>query len=153
MWQRTGDPLGSTAMPDEDRFFAMVDVGDCWEWTGFKELGYGRVGRNSRGGWAHRHAYEMLVGPIPSGMQIDHLCRNRGCVNPDHMEVVTLVENVMRGEGPSAKNARKTHCKRGHPFDEENTKVRANGSRRCLACVRIYDQRKKLPPEVTVRDL
>lgn len=81
----------------------------------------------------HRIAYELAVGPIPVGLVIDHLCRNHSCINPEHLEPVTNVENVMRGESAWARNARKTHCKRGHEFTDENT-IRRNGTRSCRQC-------------------
>jgi hypothetical protein len=91
---------------------------------------------------AHRFAWELLRGAIPDGLTLDHLCRNRRCVNPDHLEPVTAVENTMRGQAPHAINARKTHCLRGHAFDEENTYVRSDGARICRACVRARNTRK-----------
>ena len=85
--------------------------------------------------WAkvERVAYEMVVGPIPDGLQIDHLCRVRNCVNPDHLEPVTPRENTMRGYSIQAQNARKTHCIHGHPF-EGNTYARPDGNRECAVC-------------------
>ena len=82
---------------------------------------------------AHRMIYELLVGPIPDGLEIDHLCRNRGCVNPGHMEPVTHRENLMRGDTVAAANPAKTHCIRGHPYDDENT-YRYGSHRYCRAC-------------------
>ena len=127
-----------------DRFWANVNVdGVCWEWDQTKlneTTGYGVFGADGRSTSAHRYAWEILVGEIPSGKQLDHLCRNRGCVNPDHMEPVTIEENVLRGYGITAQNARKTHCVRGHEFNESNTRYRtgANGKtwRKCRACAR-----------------
>lgn len=102
-----------------DRFWAKVDVSHplgCWEWTGaVSDLGYGRCNEHVHGtGYAHRAAYEALIGAIPDGKTLDHLCRNRRCVNPDHLEPVTQGENVLRGYSPAGANARKTTCLRGH---------------------------------------
>jgi hypothetical protein len=125
-----------------DARWSPTDDG-CWRWTGEinRVHGYGYFNKKI----AHRLAYELLIGPIPEGMVIDHLCRNRWCVNPDHMEPVTSGENVLRGEGPSAKAARKQECDHGHPFTPENTKflTRADGRkyRRCRTCARIRQAR------------
>lgn len=109
----------------EKLFWAKVKKGNrsgCWLWTAYKtKLGYGRFFDGTRQINAHRWAYLIRVGGIPDGFVIDHLCRNPGCVNPKHLEAVTQGENVRRGESAHAKNWRKTHCKRGHEFTEENT--------------------------------
>jgi hypothetical protein len=89
--------------------------------------------------YAHRFAYSVLVGPIPDGLQIDHLCRNEMCVNPEHLEPVTQRINMLRGTGPQAVNAQKTHCPKGHPLSGNNVyahTVRATGTpgRRCRTC-------------------
>lgn len=123
----------------EERFWAKVQpTGFCWEWTASKAHGYGYF----NGSRAHRFAYELLVGPIPDGLVIDHLCRNRGCVNPDHLEPVTQRENTMRGYSFSRLHARKTHCIRGHEFTPENTKTRSNGARICRECMRLHALRQ-----------
>lgn len=84
---------------------------------------------------AHRIAYELVNGPIPEGLEIDHLCRNRLCVRPDHLEAVTTQENLRRGNGASARNARKDRCSQGHEFDETNTYWRPDGKGRdCRTC-------------------
>jgi len=122
------------------------DLGPCWTWTGYTSgFGYGRVKLRSgaqRTANAHRVFYECLVGPIPDGLQLDHLCRVRNCVNPDHLEPVTQRENVLRGVGLSAVNARKTHCSQGHPLSGDNLKIEVSGRRRCLACRREVDRRR-----------
>lgn len=110
----------------EARFWVKVTkTDDCWLWTGAKhELGYGRFRLDAKAKLtvpSHRYAYTLLVGPIPEGMVLDHLCRNPSCVNPSHLEPVTQGENVLRGESIMANNARKTHCKYGHEFTPENT--------------------------------
>lgn len=133
---------------DRARFWSKVQRGDgCWQWTdapsaaGYGYFGYG--GRNGTKVPAHRIAYELAVGPIPLGKQIDHLCRNRRCVNPAHLEAVTQRQNLLRGLGSSALNARKTRCKRGHPFDDENTYMDRAGRRQCRACRRLHAQRRR----------
>lgn len=115
------------------RFWEKVDAsGDCWEWTAAKNLqGYGKMKLPGGFQQAHRLSYELLVGPIPDGLVIDHLCRNRACVNPDHMEPVTMRENWSRGFSPSAKISRTNHCRCGHEYDRIY-----NGKRRCSACDR-----------------
>lgn len=135
------------ALPPEVRFWRQVDAksgGTCWMWMGgLTHDGYGRFRSGPTGApmtGAHRFAYEQLVGPIPEGLVIDHVCRTRACVNPGHMEVVTPGENTLRGESIQAKNARKTHCIRGHEFTPENTIVRSRG-RGCRACFQLYPSR------------
>lgn len=91
--------------------------GDCWEWTAAKSNGYGILTVDKVGRYAHRFMYEQLVGTIPDGLQIDHLCRNRACCNPDHLEPVTPAENTRRAGG----NGAITHCPKGHPYDADNT--------------------------------
>lgn len=113
------------------------DPSGCWSWTGqINRGGYGHIGlRRLQGQHAHRVIYELTYGPIPDGLHIDHLCRNRACVNPDHLEAVTNHENMLRGISRPAVNARKTQCKRGHPFDEANT-YRHRGTRHCRTCAK-----------------
>jgi hypothetical protein len=124
------------------RFWSKVVVPDqqslCWNWAStLTSTGYGRasIGTGKREYRAHRIAYELLVGPIPDGHHIDHLCRNRRCVNPAHMQPVAPRVNVLRGVGITAQNAAKTHCKRGHEFTVANTCV-SNGQRICRTCKR-----------------
>ena len=128
------------SIPSADRFWSRVDKsGDCWLWTGSLWDGYGRCYFAGRSDFAHRVSYRLLVGPIPTGKQLDHLCRNRACVNPAHLEPVLGRINILRGESPTAINARKTHCSKGHPFTAENTWWRRDEphSRRCRECHRL----------------
>lgn len=111
----------------------------CWEWTASgRPRGYGQF-FPTRGQpvYAHRYAYELLVAPIPPGMTLDHRCENPACVNPDHLEMVTRGVNALRGTGPAALAARRTHCQRGHPFDTANTRIGRDGSRVCRECQRL----------------
>jgi hypothetical protein len=134
--------------PTVERFLERIggetDTG-CWPWTGSVDThGYGHFAVNGRTTRAHRFSYEHFVGPIPEGLTLDHLCRNRPCVNPAHLEPVTNAENVRRGNATSAINARKTHCIHGHPFDEENTYIApGNGMRTCRTCKREDNRRRK----------
>lgn len=129
---------GREARPLAERFWEKVDRSAgpdaCWPWTSATQPnGYGYFMCDGDR-YAHRLAYTLAVGPIPAGLQIDHLCRNRGCVNPAHLEPVTPRENVIRGVGPSARNAKKTHCQNGHEFTEENTYRDKRGHRLCRIC-------------------
>lgn len=120
---------------------ARIDFGGpCWEWTGATDprSGYGQVLRRlSSGGrrtaTAHRWMYEVLVADVPADRVVDHLCRNRRCVNPDHLEPVSYRENIMRGALGIAGRPKKTHCLRGHPRTPENV---ATPSRNCKECMR-----------------
>lgn len=116
----------------------------CWLWIGaLRPTGYGVFNEGGKRYPAHRWGYESLVGQIPKGLQIDHLCRVRSCVNPDHLEPVTQRENILRGNGIAAINARKTHCKRGHPLTAGNVYLSAK-RRQCRQCtIELGRQRKK----------
>lgn len=132
----------------ESRFWSKVDkngpvpairpdLGSCWVWTKALNKGYGAFGdghKKVRG--SHIVAYELLIGQVPDGLELDHLCRNHACVNPSHLEPVTHRENTMRGLNMTAIEAVVTHCPQGHPYDEANTTIRG-GKRFCRECARI----------------
>lgn len=154
-WNTSGHPLGLARVREYDlaRFWAKVDkagpvppsrpdLGPCWIWNGNlsttgHRAGYGRflIGPQ-RYAPAHRYAYELVVGEIPDGLVIDHLCSVKSCVNPAHLEPVTRAENTRRA--PKA-NALKTHCPQGHPYDEANTYT-SGGGRLCRACRQIRNR-------------
>lgn len=135
--------FGTPKLTDNEVFAKYVDktssiVTGCWIWTGSKSRdGYGRV---RRGEVASRWVYQILRGEIREGLELDHLCKNRICVNPDHLEPVTHKENILRGDGFAPKHKLKTHCSKGHEFTEENTYLRGkkgDGGRWCRECGRI----------------
>jgi len=111
--------------------------------------GYGTIYANGASRLAHRVAYELVVGPIPDGLHIDHLCRRPICVNPAHLEAVTQRENTRRGNGATARNGRKTHCPAGHEYTDGNTYLARTGRRTCRSCtlarVKAYRDRKAKP--------
>jgi hypothetical protein len=120
-------------------------LGRCWTWTSALDFGGYPIlwigdGKSVR---AHRFAYELLVRPIPSGLTIDHLCRNRRCVNPAHMDPCTAGENAKRSPlAPYNARAASTHCKRGHEFNEKNTMIH-HGRRECRACHAMHERRRR----------
>lgn len=143
--ERLRDPWRKWDWP---RFWEKVDYSAaCWTWKGgINSNGYGSTWMDGKHEQAHRVAYEFMVGPLPDGLQIDHLCRNRACVNPAHMEPVTSRENTLRGTSVPGTNARKTRCVHGHPFDDENTLIAKDGRRQCRACHnrRSVERRERL---------
>ena len=146
-WRLNGDPLFVKQIrgDDEKRFWSHVDRrgdAECWPWTAsLNGHGYGQISINGRPTAAYRWAYEHFVGPVPEGYEVDHV-RGNGCVRKDcvnflqHLEAVTHAENILRSDAPTAINARKTHCIRGHEFTEANTYRRPDGNRNCRACGR-----------------
>ena len=121
-----------------ERFMRFVEINDDghWIWTGRGGGPYGQFSVADRNLSAHRVAYELFVGPIPEGLEIDHGCKLTRCVNPEHLEPVTKRENVHRSGNPAGLNARKTHCQYGHRFSAKNTATTKRGTRRCRACAR-----------------
>lgn len=156
-WNHPISPIhGRRRTTDEQRFWAKVNRTDsCWLWTGSLSNGYGNCRFRGRTRGAHQVAYELRVGPVPDGLQLDHLCRVRACVNPAHLEAVTQQVNIFRGASPVAANAAKTHCANGHEFTPENTHHRAEGGRRCLTCqraaMRRFKEGVKADPEARAR--
>ena len=148
--------IGRPPKPPVELFWAKVNQDGplwngtpCWLWTGKLEHGYGRLHLRSGRPGAHRFAYELLVGPIPENLQIDHLCRNRACVNPAHLEPVTSRTNTLRGTGPTAQFARLDRCRLGHPFDLFNTYVKPDGARICRICRREWKRRQREQQRIT----
>lgn len=129
-----------------DRFWSKIDKQQdgCWEWPGARiKGGYGQTWNGKRVIPAHRFAYESVNGLIEEGKVLDHRCRNRACVRPDHLEPVTHKTNILRGEGIAAKNAMKTHCVHGHLFDDRNTRYHKMG-RTCRTCDNTRTRLRKL---------
>lgn len=128
-----------------DRLFShVVEVGGCWWWTGqLTDDGYGRI--KIKGGLygAHRIAYMALVSEIPTGLELDHLCRIRHCVNPYHLEPVTQRVNTLRGDTFGRRQISQTHCKRGHELAGDNLRPRTDRHRECLPCKRERDRQRR----------
>lgn len=127
-----------------------VAPGSCWEWMAAKTSGgYGQFWSKPALVVSHRYAYELLIGPIPEGLQLDHLCRNRACINPQHLEPVTQQVNILRGFSVATTNRLKTHCPHGHQYTSENTYIHPrNNGRICRACARrrsraVYQRKKE----------
>lgn len=150
-WERNGSPYvgGNISRDDPMTFWGRVEirVDGCWLWKGRTNRGYGRFILDGIQVLAHRFAYELLIGPIPEGLVIDHLCRNPTCVRPDHMDPTTRVKNWRKGyddlaavgalRRKSGGSFIQTHCKRGHPFNAENTHIaKKSGQRVCRVCCR-----------------
>ena len=132
----------------ETRFWSKVSIreGACWKWNGTHDKkGYGVFWNSNKLVMAHRYAYELLIGEIPNGKEIDHLCRNPNCVNPKHLEPVPHIVNVRRGKiGTAHFNSFKTHCPHGHPYTKENTymyrKATGRQGRMCRVCLHRREQ-------------
>ncbi len=155
-WKATGDPLltkgtphGLTPMERFMRFVAVDPESGCWMWTGASREGryaaFSPEGRRGSLRAAHLWIYEQTVGPVPEGMLLDHFeCTRTMCVNPEHVRPVTARENSLRSDtSPAALNRAKTHCEHGHPFDEANTRVLADGERRCRKCAYEITKRQR----------
>ena len=136
-----------TYKPILERLVQRMEVTEdgCWNYTaGLSTAGYGYMSANGSRQYTHRIAYELLVGEIPDGLELDHLCRNPACFNPDHLEPVTHMVNQHRGNSPWGKNARKTHCIHGHEFTPENTYLRKDKkARQCETCRRERAARRR----------
>ena len=158
-WYKHGDPLAvvGNSKPLEDRLQRMIDrdsLPGCWLWTGsINADGYGHVRVDQRTLGAHRASYELWIGPIPAGFQLDHVCHtvdkhcsggngclHRRCVNPAHLEPVTNHENLLRGRWPGS---RKTHCPYGHEYTTENTYIGPRGEQDCRTCRRLRMREKR----------
>lgn len=151
-------PVPRTSATFAERVFSYIDFsGDCWEWTGTKDDGYGVIGRGGRGTGtmpAHCAVWSLLVGAIPDGMHYDHLCRNHGCVFPGHGEIVTPEENKRRGYGIAVLYAKRTVCNFGHPLDGRRRDSKSGKIiRYCKTCARekslkrYYDLKAARPPQ------
>lgn len=140
LWRSVYDPTTENTVPGTPT--------GCIVWNGsFDEGGYGKISVDNKMRFTHRIAYELFAGEVPEGLVLDHLCRNRACFNPGHLEPVTSAENNLRGVGFMAVHARKTHCPKNHPYDESNTWIKY-GARRCKACKseenRLYREKQKV---------
>jgi len=126
------------------KFWSMVDVGkpeECWPWTGKLYNGYGFFALLGKSRGAHRASFTIAHGAIPDGMWVDHVCRNRACVNPAHLRAVTPKTNALENNiGLTAQNAVKTHCDKGHKLAGENLRIEKRGWRLCVICQRAHNR-------------
>lgn len=148
-------------MPLEERYQYMVaiqeDTDSCWLWKGKhrKPRQYPAFKIDGKHIQVHRWTYEHFVGPVPEGLLVDHLCNNNNCLNPWHLEPKTSLANTMRGSTPARRNAERTHCIHGHPFDEANTRYRKSYTserlhRWCATCNLIHSREMKAKRRVSV---
>jgi len=141
----TDTPLRLRGAPLDVRIRAgsKQDANGCWIWQNGRNVkGYGTMGVGQKHKLAHRVSYEVVNGKIPDGLVMDHLCRNPSCVNPAHLEAVTSRENALRGIGPTAINAKKTHCNRGHPLSGDNLYRYPSGGRQCRTCIAMHRHKR-----------
>jgi hypothetical protein len=139
-------PIPKLTEEQRQRFWSRVEVPNqpscCWEWTGaLTDRGYAEVSLDGLVFKSHRVAYSDLIESVPTDKMIDHLCRNRKCVNPDHLQIASDKMNVRTGFSPSGVHARKTHCPQGHPYDNVNTYWWNGTNRQCKTCKREHDKR------------
>lgn len=146
--------MANSTLPVMERFMNSISPepnSGCWLWTAAiaNPQGYGRIGKDGKDNYAHRVSYELFVGPIPDGLQLDHLCRMRSCVNPQHLEPVTRQVNIRRGNN-GGHNKIKTHCPKGHPYSGDNLYISCvgrkgapNGSRICRTCHAMYTVKRR----------
>ncbi len=131
----------------DERFSSHYQIdpdSGCWLWdNALLGGGYGQFSIDGRPVYAHRFSYIRTYGAIPDGLQLDHLCRTRHCVNPAHLEAVTCRENLLRGETLAAKHAAATHCPHGHAYDDTNTYRDPRGYRQCRKCHVASTQRQR----------
>lgn len=150
MTDRSAAQRNASARQWKERFWRKVEPlpwSGCWIWTGATSGGYGHVRLLGELKMAHRLSYEMDKGPIPLGLELDHLCRVPCCVNPAHLEPVTTAENTRRGrlaEVTRARYARITHCPHGHAYAGNNLGISPNGTRYCRTCQRDYQRRRRI---------
>jgi hypothetical protein len=137
-------PRLKLSLQDRIRERSVISDFGCWEWSLRRDRdGYGQTKVHGLSKQAHRASYEAFIGIIPNGLTIDHLCRNPSCVNPAHLEAVTNKENILRSNGITAIEARLTHCRSGHEFNDKNTYIAPNGARHCRACNSVRTSKYK----------
>jgi len=147
-------PGNEAGLSLEDRLWKRVSKSEdgCWNWTGHVSGGgYGRIRNGGKREQAHRVSFALAGNKIPEGLVVDHICNNRRCVRPDHLQAITQRDNILRSDSPPARQSKQVACLNGHPLDGDNLFMRRNGKRECRVCIRARGRKRLQDPVIRER--